>query len=95
MMDFTNRHIVITGGAGGIGVATARAFLEYGAHVILLDLDEQRLNDARTALGGVRVFTVATDLATPAICADLLERAPCSLVFVASEPPAVAPTTAS
>ena len=33
------------------------------------------MNEARTALGGVRVFTVATDLATPAVCADLLERA--------------------
>jgi len=75
MAEFINRHVVITGGAGGIGVATARAFLDHGAHVILLDLDEQRLNDARTALGGVRVFTVATDLATPAVCADLLERA--------------------
>lgn len=75
MAGFTNRHIVITGGAGGIGVATARTFLDHGAHVILLDLDEKRLHDAKTALGGVRVFTVATDLATPAICADLLERA--------------------
>ena len=75
LAEFTNRHIVITGGAGGIGVATARTFLDHGAHVILLDLDAQRLNEARTALGGVRVFTVATDLATPAICADLLERA--------------------
>ena len=54
MTDFTNRHIVITGGAGGIGVATARAFLDQGAHVILLDLNEQRLRDARTARGGVR-----------------------------------------
>jgi 3-oxoacyl-[acyl-carrier protein] reductase len=75
LAEFTNRHIVITGGAGGIGIATASTFLDLGAHVVLLDLDEQRLNDAKTALGGTRVFTAATDLATPAVCADLLERA--------------------
>jgi 3-oxoacyl-[acyl-carrier protein] reductase len=75
MAEFANRRIVITGGAGGIGVATARTFLDHGAHVLLLDRDEQRLDDAKAALGGVRVFTAATDLATPAVCADLLERA--------------------
>jgi 3-oxoacyl-[acyl-carrier protein] reductase len=75
MAEFANRHVVITGGAGGIGIATARAFLDQGAHVILLDLDQERLDAAKAALGGVRVFTVATDLATPAICADLMQRA--------------------
>jgi 3-oxoacyl-[acyl-carrier protein] reductase len=75
MAEFANRRIVITGGAGGIGVATARTFLDHGAHVLLLDRDEQRLDDAKAALGGVRVFAAATDLATPAVCADLLERA--------------------
>ncbi|HEY3848756.1 MAG TPA: SDR family oxidoreductase [Acetobacteraceae bacterium] len=75
MAEFTNRRIVITGGAGGIGVATARAFLDHGAHVILCDPDAQRLDEAKAALGGVRVFTVATDLSTPALCADPLVRA--------------------
>jgi 3-oxoacyl-[acyl-carrier protein] reductase len=75
MAEFTNRHIVITGGAGGIGVATARTFLDHGAHVILCDPDEHRLNDAKAALGGARVFTVVTDLSTPALCADPLVRA--------------------
>jgi 3-oxoacyl-[acyl-carrier protein] reductase len=75
MAEFTNRRIVITGGAGGIGVATARAFLDQGAHVILLDLEEPRLHDARARLGQNRVFIAATDLTTPAACADFLEQA--------------------
>jgi 3-oxoacyl-[acyl-carrier protein] reductase len=75
MAEFVGRRIVITGGAGGIGVATARAFLDHGAHVILLDLDEQRLNDAKAALGGTRVFVAATDLATHAARDDFLARA--------------------
>jgi 3-oxoacyl-[acyl-carrier protein] reductase len=73
--EFTGRHIVITGGAGGIGVETARTFLAHGAHVLLIDLDEQRLAEAKAALGGTRVFTAVSDLATPAACAALMEGA--------------------
>ena len=75
MAEFAGRRIVITGGAGGIGVATARAFLDHGAHVLLLDPDEQRLNEAKTVLGGTRVFTVATDLSSLGVRDDLLARA--------------------
>lgn len=75
MGEFTNRRVVITGGAGGIGLATARTFLDHGAHVILCDLDAQLLDEAKVALGGTRIFTVATDLSTPALCADPLVRA--------------------
>jgi len=75
MAEFAGRRIVITGGAGGIGVATARTFLDHGAHVLLLDLDEQRLNEAKAALGGTRVFTAATDLSSLAVRDDLLARA--------------------
>jgi len=75
MAEFTGKRIVITGGAGSIGVATARAFLDQGAHVVLLDPDERALTEAKALLGGVRVFTAATDLATPAVCADFMERA--------------------
>jgi len=73
--EFSGRRIVITGGAGGIGVATARTFLDHGAHVLLLDPDEQRLDQAKTALGGTRVFTAATGLTSPAVCDDVLAPA--------------------
>jgi NAD(P)-dependent dehydrogenase (short-subunit alcohol dehydrogenase family) len=43
---------VITGGASGIGEATARLFTEAGARVIVADLDEQRGRDLAASLAG-------------------------------------------
>lgn len=73
--EFAGRRIVITGGAGGIGVATARAFLDQGAHVLLVDPDATRLEAARQALGGTRVFAFASDLATPQACVEIMQNA--------------------
>ena len=43
---------VITGGASGIGLATAQAFSERGMRVVLVDLDDQRLATAAATLEG-------------------------------------------
>ena len=70
MARFTGQRIVITGGAGGIGVATARTFLEHGAHVLLVDLDAARLAAARRGARHARgCAPVVSDLDTPADCA--------------------------
>lgn len=42
--------VVITGGAGNIGVVTAQRFLLEGAKVVLIDLNEAQLEAAKTAL---------------------------------------------
>ncbi len=44
---FEHKVAVISGGAGGMGVAIAKKLLEQGAHVALVDQDEQKLGDAR------------------------------------------------
>lgn len=74
MSEFAGKRVVITGGAGGIGVATARAFLERGAHVLLVDIENDRLAAARQALGAARVAVWRSDLATPAACAEALDQ---------------------
>jgi NAD(P)-dependent dehydrogenase (short-subunit alcohol dehydrogenase family) len=64
MEHFRDRVAVITGGAGGIGMAMARAFAARGARLVLADLDEaalQRAVDALTA-GGAQALGVPTDV---------------------------------
>jgi len=45
-MNLHNQVCAITGGAKGIGLATARALLARGARVALLDLDAAEVNDS-------------------------------------------------
>lgn len=41
--DLKNKRIVITGGASGIGLATAKRFIDEGANVIILDWNKEVL----------------------------------------------------
>jgi NAD(P)-dependent dehydrogenase (short-subunit alcohol dehydrogenase family) len=54
----------VTGGASGIGLATAQAFVEAGVRVALVDRDEAGLSAAAEALAarGGDVMTLAADL---------------------------------
>jgi NAD(P)-dependent dehydrogenase (short-subunit alcohol dehydrogenase family) len=61
---------IITGASGGIGSATARKFLDEGAHVMLHGRDHGRLAAVADALnGGDRV---ATTIGDPSIEADVV-----------------------
>lgn len=54
---------VITGGSGGIGKTTARLFLQEGAKVSLVDVDEEALKDAKSELDAYgEVMTVTADV---------------------------------
>jgi hypothetical protein len=76
-MDLTDRWFAITGGAGGIGVATAAALLRAGGRVLLIDVAEDRLQAAARTLGAEgRVVTWRSTLADPANCAEALASVP-------------------
>ena len=49
-MEFSDKVAIITGVAGGIGLATATMLGEQGATVIGWDFQEERLEQARKAL---------------------------------------------
>ena len=64
-MRFSGRKVLITGGASGIGLATARRFVDEGARVALLDRDPGGLEQAIQALGKAAV----------AVHADVMDEA--------------------
>lgn len=59
---FTGQVVIVTGGAGAIGSATARAFAREGAHVAVLDLDGPRAAEVAKAAGNGAIG-VACDVA--------------------------------
>src|SRR5579872_7496202 len=50
--DFTGKTAVVTGGANGIGLATARALAAGGADLWIFDLERERPADVASTLGG-------------------------------------------
>lgn len=57
MKDFNNKKVVITGGTSGIGLATAKKFLEAGAQVLITGRNQQKLEKIKDQLGaGVTVL---------------------------------------
>jgi NAD(P)-dependent dehydrogenase (short-subunit alcohol dehydrogenase family) len=75
-----SRTVLITGGAGGIGLAAAQRFVGEGSHVILVDLDLRALERARSILvrDGGRADIVECDVAAHAAvhgaARDVLDR---------------------
>ena len=60
------RHVVaITGGAGAIGSATARAFAAEGCEIALLDLDDAAVANTAKSIGG-SVLGLGCDVTDPA-----------------------------
>ncbi len=52
--DFDGRTALVTGGAGGIGLAIARQLAQGGARVVLVDLERQALDVAAASLAEPR-----------------------------------------
>jgi len=74
MSELANRLIVITGGAGGIGRATAPLLLAEGAELLIIDPDAAALSRLAADLdGGARLRTVVSALESPEACAAALD----------------------
>ncbi len=72
-MELQNKTAFITGGASGLGLATARNFVAAGANVMLFDLNEEMLKKAAAEFGQKAIFH-AGDVADEAAVAAALEE---------------------
>lgn len=49
-MAFTGKVTVVTGSGGGLGLEIAKAFLSQGSKVVMVDINQERLNIAAASL---------------------------------------------
>lgn len=73
-MDFTGKHVIVTGASSGIGEATARTIAARGGSVTLIARREERLAKLASEMGpGTRWF--AADVGDAAAQREALEQA--------------------
>ncbi len=75
MSRLAEKVAVITGGAGGIGIAAGKCFASEGAQVLLVDLDEKALADACAEIGGNAVSYLVADVTQADDNARMVETA--------------------
>lgn len=75
MKEFRDRVAVVTGGASGIGLALARAFLGEGMKVVIADVEKAALDEACAALAADgQVAGVVTDVSSHESVQSLAEQ---------------------
>ncbi len=66
MNRLQDKVVIITGGAGGIGRMAGKLFVEEGAYVLLVDLDEAALKDAVAEIGSNAASYFVADVTSAA-----------------------------
>ncbi|MBE1536975.1 SDR family NAD(P)-dependent oxidoreductase [Actinomadura algeriensis] len=74
-MDVNGASVLVTGGASGLGAATAAALAGRGAHVVVLDLPESAGEKVAAELGGTFAPADVTDTGTVEAALDAAEAA--------------------
>jgi len=75
MSRFTNRTIIVTGGAKGIGAATVRLFHADGGSVVIVDSDNEVAAGLVSELGVERAVAMTVDVSDPAQVQSCIEAA--------------------
>lgn len=73
MSEFEGRAVIVTGGASGIGAATARAFAQQGASVLIADVDGVAGEQLAHELGQ-KCRSEVCDVSDPLACEKMVER---------------------
>ncbi len=66
MQQFDDKRVLITGGANGIGLATAKAFLAEGARVMVMDADREAARELLKAHRGQPIAVLTLDISDQA-----------------------------
>lgn len=81
LTSFEGKTAVVTGGASGIGLATAKKLYRRGAHIVLADINEAALEQAEAQVSETastatnRVIGVPTDVTNEEQVGALMQRA--------------------
>ncbi|WP_235735528.1 SDR family NAD(P)-dependent oxidoreductase [Nocardioides alcanivorans] len=73
-MDLTGVSALVTGGASGLGAATARRLAAAGAHVVVIDLNEELGKEFAAGIGGSFALGDVTDPAAVEAALDTAEE---------------------
>ena len=75
-LDFSGKVALVTGAAAGMGLATAKAFAEAGASVVLADYKEETMKAAAQKLvaAGHKAIAVRCDVSDDAQVAAMVDR---------------------
>jgi meso-butanediol dehydrogenase / (S,S)-butanediol dehydrogenase / diacetyl reductase len=79
---FAGKNVLVTGGASGIGRATAEQLGAEGAHLVLADFDFDGAQEVAAAIAkkdGVRATAIAFDAADPSSCRDMVDAVAATL----------------
>ncbi|HSQ69020.1 MAG TPA: SDR family NAD(P)-dependent oxidoreductase [Steroidobacteraceae bacterium] len=80
-MDLKGRQVLVTGAAAGIGLECALAFAKHGANLVISDINEAALEEARARVASLgarclaRVCDVASDSSVAAFASAVHEAA--------------------
>lgn len=73
--DIANHTAIVTGACGGIGRATVKKFIDMGAKVVCIDLNEKNLIEMVSNFPKGRALALAGDVTDPQLSTQAVEQA--------------------